>query len=129
MASERGKKILFSLDQLVILIAWVGSILAILHFKAYDFIIPSIIALVALNIALCLWTRRFVFPVKNKRYRKYLTMQTLFLLVWCPLLFVLITTGKAELAPVWIAVLAAFYIVLGIASCGSVIKKYLRQKK
>lgn len=129
MASEKGKQILFSLVQLIILIAWLGTILAILYYDAYDYIIPSIIAFIALNITLGLWVHRFVYPVERKSYRKYLTIQTLFLLVWCPLLFVLITTNRIELISVWIVILVVFYISLGVVSCGAVIKNHSRQKQ
>ncbi len=120
---NKKKQILFSLDQFIILIAWLAALFAILYFKAYDFIIPSIAAFIVLNIALGLWVHRFVFPVQNKCYRQYLTIQTIFLLIWCPLLALLLSSGRTELISVWIVILAVFYIGLGIVSGGKVFFK------
>lgn len=120
MGTESGKKTLFSIDQFIILIAWLGAVFAILYLKAYEMIIPSIAAFIVLNLALGIWINKTVRPVENKQYRKYLAVQTLFLLVWCPLLWLLLFTGRTDLIPVWIIILVAFYIGVGVVSFRSV---------
>ena len=123
------KKILFSIDQFIILIAWLGALFAILYFKAYEFVIPSIAAFIALNLAIGLWVNRFIFPIQNKSYRKYLTIQTLFLLVWCPLLALILSMDRTDLIPIWTAILVAFYIGLGVVSGMRILKNRNEQKK
>ena len=119
MGSENGKKMLFSIDQFIILIAWLGTIFAILYFRAYEMIAPSIAAFIILNLALSIWVNRTVRPADN--YRKCLVIQTLFLVVWGPLLWILLFTGRADLLPVWIIILVAFYIGIGVISFKGVI--------
>ena len=123
---QNGKKVLFSLDQFIILIAWLGALFGILYYKAYEFVIPSIAAFIVLNLALGLWVHKFVFPVQNKKYRQYLTIQTLFLLVWCPLLALILSMDRTDLVSIWIVILAVFYIGLGIVSGG---RLFLWKKK
>ncbi len=120
MGTESGKRTLFSIDQFIIFIAWLGAVFAILYLKAYEMIIPSIAAFIVLNIALGVWINKTVRPTENKQYRKYLATQTLFLLVWCPLLWLLLFTGRTDLIPVWIIILVAFYIGIGVVSFRSV---------
>ena len=120
MGTESGKKTLFSIDQFIILIAWLGAVFAILYLKAYEMIIPSIAAFIVLNLALGIWINKTVRPTENKQYRKYLAAQTLFLLVWCPLLWLLLFTARTDLVPVWIIILVAFYIGIGVVSFRSV---------
>jgi hypothetical protein len=108
MGTENGKKILFSIDQFVIL-----------FFKAYDMIVPSIAALIVINVAFSLWINRNAKPAENRVYRKYLIAQTLFLIVWCPLLWLLLFTARTDLVPVWIVILVAFYLGIGILSLKS----------
>jgi hypothetical protein len=122
---KRRKEVLFSLDQFIILVAWLASVFAILYFKAYDFIVPSIAAFIILNVAVGLWVHHFVFPVQSKCYRQYLTIQTIFLLIWCPLLALILSAGRTDLVSVWIVILAVFYIGLGIVSGG---KLFLKRK-
>ncbi len=127
--SNTRKKILFSIDQFIILIAWLVALFAILYFRAYEFVIPSIVAFIVLNLAIGLWVNRFIFPIQNKSYRKYLTIQTLFLLVWCPLLALILSTNRTDLIPIWTVILVAFYIGLGVVSGVCVLKNRNKQKK
>ncbi len=123
------KKILFSIDQFIILIAWLGALFAILYFKAYELVIPSIVAFIILNLAIGLWVNRFIFPIQNKSYRKYLTIQTLFLLVWCPPLALILSMDRTDLLPLWTVILVAFYIGLGVVSGMRILKNSNEQKK
>lgn len=120
MGTESGKRTLFSIDQFIILIAWLGTVFAILYLKAYEMIVPSIAAFIVLNLALGIWINKIVRPAENRQYRKYFAIQTLFLLVWCPLLWFLLFTGRTDLVPLWIIILAAFYIGIGVISFRSI---------
>lgn len=126
---KTGKEVLFTIDEFLIMIAWLGSLFAILYFRAYHLIIPSIIAFVILNIAFGLWVNRFMHPIENKSYRQYLTVQTLFLLFWCPLLALILSTERTDLIPVWITILVAFYFGLGIVSGGKMIIRHRGEEK
>jgi len=127
--SDRGKQILFSLDEFIIMMAWLGAMFAILYFKAYEFIIPSIVAFVVLNLAIGLWIRHVSYPIEKKSYRQYLTIQTLFLAIWCPLLFIIITAERTDLISVWIAILLVFYFGIGILSGREALKSKKKKKK
>ena len=120
MGNKIGKKNLFSIDQFIILFAWLGAIFAILYYKTYELIIPSIIAFIILNIALGVWINKTVKPAKNSGFRKYLIIQTIFLFIWCPLLWLILWSNRMDLVPIWIIILVAFYIGLGIVSFKSV---------
>lgn len=126
MGTESGKRTLFSIDQFIILIAWLGADFTILYLKAYEMIIPSIVAFIVLNLALGIWINKTVRPAENKHYRKYFAIQTLFILVWCPLLWLLLFTGRTELIPVWIIILVAFYIGIGVVVFRSVFSGHHR---
>ena len=127
--SDFGKKILFSFDEFIIMIAWLVALFAILYFKAYHLIIPSIAAFVVLNLALGMWIDKFIHPIENKSYRQYLTIQTLFLLVWGPLLALIIVSDRMDLIIVWIIILVAFYLGIGIVSLRKMFREYLNTKK
>ena len=120
---EKRKQLLFSLGQFIILIALLVAIFAILYFKAYEYIVPSIIAFIILNIGIGYWVNKFVYPVQNKSYRQYLTVQTIFLLIWSPLLILILYTQRIDLVSPWIVILVAFYLGLGIVSCRKVLGK------
>ena len=120
MGSETGKRNLFSIDQFIILFSWLGAIFAILYFKAYELIIPSIVAFIILNLAFGIWVNKTVKPVKNKRFRKYLAIQTIFLFIWCPLLWLILWSNRIDLVPIWIIIIVAFYIGLGLVSFKSI---------
>ncbi len=124
MDSERRKQALFSIDEFIILIAWLGTLLTILYFKTYEFIVPAIVAFVILNLALGVWVNRFVHPIQKRSYRQYLTIQTLFLLVWCPLLMLILIAKRNDLIMVWIAVLVVFYLGIGVISGRQWIRKH-----
>lgn len=128
MGTENGKRTLFSIDQFIILIAWLGAVFAILYLKAYEMIIPSIAAFIILNLALGIWINKTISPAENKHYRKCLVIQTLFLLIWCPLLWILLFTGRTDLIPVWIIILVAFYIWVGVVIFRSIFSGHHRHK-
>lgn len=137
MGNEIGKRNLFSIDQFVILIAWLVTIFAIFYFEAYELIIPSIAAFIILNIALGIWIDKTTKPAKDKTIRKYLVIQTIFLFIWCPLLWLILWSNRIDLVPVWIVILVAFYIGIGLVSFKSVLdhkkaktgKKHKKKKK
>ena len=131
MSSEIGKKNLFSLDQFIILFAWLGAIFAILYYKAYELVIPSIIAFIILNIAFGIWINKTIKPAQNNRFRKYLIIQTIFLFIWCPLLWLILWSDRMDLIPIWIIILISFYIGIGFVSFKSVFldHKEKRNKK
>ncbi len=114
--SETRKQALFSLDQFIIMIAWLGAIFAILYFETYEFIIPAVVAFLVLNLAILVWVHRFVKPIQNKSYRKYLTAQTLFFVVWGPVLILILSAGRTELVTLWGIILVAFYLGIGVLS-------------
>ncbi len=126
MSSKKGARNLFSIDQFVILIAWFCAIFAILYLKAYQLIVPSIIAFIILNLALGLWINKIIGPAKLNRFRKYLASQTIFLIIWCPVLWFILWSDRLELVPVWIIILVVFYIGIGLVSFKSV---FLDQKE
>jgi len=128
--ADRRKQALFSIEQFVVLIAWLVSLFLILYFKAYHFVAPSIVAFFLLNLAIGIWLHRFMKPIESKGYRKYLTLQTVFLIIWCPLLFLVLMTngngagaGRTELLSLWAAILVLFYIGLGIVSGKQMVRK------
>jgi len=122
MASERRKQVLFSIDEFVMLLAWLLSVFAILYFEApIELLWLSIVAFVVLNLAVGIWVNKFVKPVQDKGYRQYLTIQTLFLAVWCPLLAVILSTNRLELISLWATILLLFYFGLGIISFGKMV--------
>lgn len=127
--SLKGKQLLFSLDEFIIMLAWLVSLFAILYFKAYIFIVPSIIAFIVLNLALGIWVDRFIHPIENKSYRQYLTIQTIFLMIWGPVLIMIITTDRMELISIWAAILIMFYLSIGVVSLRKLIKKGQVEKK
>jgi len=127
--SLKGKQLLFSLDEFIIMLAWLISLFAILYFKAYIFIVPSIIAFIVLNLALGIWVDRFIHPIENKSYRQYLTIQTIFLMIWGPVLVMIITMDRMELISIWAAVLIMFYLSIGVVSLRKIIKKGQVEKK
>lgn len=127
--SAKRKQLLFSLDEFIIMLAWLLALFAILYFKAYEFIIPSIIAFILINLALGIWVDRFMHPIENKNYRQYLTMQTIFLMIWGPVLMLIINADRLELISIWIAVLVMFYLAIGIVSLRKIIKKEYTPKK
>lgn len=116
MGSETGRRNLFSIDQFIILFVWLGTIFVILYYKTYELVIPSIIAFVILNVALGIWINKTVHPTKKNGFRKYLRIQTLFLFIWCPLLWVILWNDRMELISMWIIILIAFYIGIGLVS-------------
>lgn len=116
MGTEKGRHILFSIDEFVILIAWLLSLLAILQFKAYELIFPSILAFIVINLALLFWLNKYTKPAKKNDYRQYLTIQTLFLLMWCPLLALILSMNRIDLITPWIVVLVLFYAAIGVLS-------------
>jgi len=120
MSSKIGKRNLFSIDQFVILFAWLGAIFAILYYKAYELVIPSIIAFIILNIALGMWINKTVKPTKNNRFKKYLIIQTIFLFIWCPLLWIILWGNRIDLVSMWVIILVLFYIGIGLVSFKSV---------
>ncbi len=120
MGSENGKRNLFSLDQFIILFAWLGAIFAILYYKVYELVIPSIIAFIILNVALGIWINRTTHPTKRNRLRKYLVIQTIFLFIWCPLLWLILWSNRMDLVPMWVIILVAFYIGIGFVSFKSI---------
>jgi antibiotic biosynthesis monooxygenase (ABM) superfamily enzyme len=128
MGSENGKKLLFSIDQFIILIAWLGAVFAILYLKAYEMMVPSIAAFVILNLAFGIWVNKTVKPTKNAAYKKYLAIQTIFLLVWCPLLWYLLFTSRLDLIPIWIIILILVYIGIVMASFRSIVLNHNGQK-
>lgn len=129
MGTEGGKSFLFSIDQFVLLIAWLAAVFAILFFEAYELIIWSVVAFIALNLAIGVWVHKFVKPVENSSRRRYLIIQTIFLVVWCPLLFVLISANRQDLLNYWIIVIVVFYIGIGIANWSDVIKNRPKKKR
>ena len=126
MISKIGKRNLFSIDQFIILFAWLGAIFAILYYKAYELVIPSIVAFIILNIALGIWINKTVKPTQNNRFRRYLIIQTIFLFIWCPLLWVILWGNRTDLIPIWIIILIAFYIGIGLVSFKSI---FINSKK
>ncbi len=127
--SKKGKQLLFSLDEFLIMIAWLGALFAILYFEAYEFIIPSVAAFIILNLALGLWINKFVHPIENKSYRQYLTIQTLFLVVWGPLLALILGTGRNDLIVIWMVILVVFYLGIGIVSLRKMLREMLNATK
>jgi hypothetical protein len=116
-ASRKQK--LFSFDQFLIMFAWLISFFMILYYElSVEYIIVSIVAFIILNIAIGVWVNRFVFPIADKSYRKYLTMQTLFMIVWAPVLFMLMSMDRNDLISIWIIILIIFYFGVGVASGG-----------
>ncbi len=128
MSSEIGKKNLFNLDQFIILFAWLGAIFAIFYYKAYELIIPSIIAFIILNIVFGIWFNKTIKPRQNNRFRKYLIIQTIFLAIWCPLLGLILWGDRMDLIPIWIIILIAFYIGIGFVSFKSVFLDYKEER-
>ncbi len=126
MGTKIGKRNLFSLDQFIILFAWLGAIFAILYYEAYALVLPSIAAFIILNLALGIWINETTHPTKNNRLRKYLIIQTIFLFIWCPLLWIILWTDRLDLIPMWVIILVAFYIGIGLVSFKSV---FLDSKK
>ena len=126
---NRGKQLLFSLDEFIIMLAWLGALFAILYFEAYEFIVPSIIAFIILNLALGVWVDRFIHPIENKSYRQYLTVQTIFLMIWGPVLVLILSAKRLELISIWIAILVMFYLAIGVVSLRNIIKKEYSGKK
>ena len=126
---NKGKQLLFSLDEFIIMLAWLGSLFAILYFEAYVFIVPSIVAFIILNLALGVWVDRFIHPIENKSYRQYLTVQTIFLMIWGPVLVLILSAKRLELISVWIAILVMFYLAIGVVSLRNIIKKEYSGKK
>lgn len=116
MASETGKELLFSADQFMMLIAWLAMVFGILYFGMVEYVLPAIVAFIAINAAVFLWMNRIAKPVRRKGYKKYLVMQTLFLIVWSPVLLTILGTGKQDLVSMWVVILVAFYIGIGLLS-------------
>jgi len=122
--SATAKQKMFSFDQFLIMIAWLISFFVILYYKLPSFyIIVSVVAFIILNIAIGVWVNRFIFPIQDKSYRKYLTMQTLFMIVWAPVLFMLMSMNRDDLISIWIIILIMFYFGVGIASGGKMFGK------
>ena len=128
MGNKIGKRNLFSIDQFIILIAWLGSIFAVLYFEAYELIIPSIAAFIILNLALGIWIDKTTHVTKDKRFRKYLAIQTVFIFIWCPLLWVILWSNRTDLVPIWIVIIVAFYIGIGVVSFKSVFLDHKKAK-
>ena len=118
---ETGKQVLFSLDQFIIMIAWLCAIFAILYLRAYEFVGPAVAAFLILNLAIWVWVHRFVKPVQNNSYRRYLTAQTLFFIVWGPVLIIILSGNRTELIPLWAIILVAFYLGIGVLSARQMI--------
>jgi len=129
MGTQQGKKILFSIDEFVIMIAWLASLFAILYFRAYHLIPLSIGALVLLNAALGAWIHHGVGAHWQKGYKVYLIMQTAFLAIWCPLLILILTGERNELISIWVSVLIIFYLGIGIASKDKIAEGIKQAKK
>ncbi len=132
MGSKIGKRNLFSIDQFIILFVWLGAIFTILYYKIYELVIPSIVAFIILNLALGIWINKNVRPAKNSCFRKCLIIQTIFLFIWCPLLWLILWSNRMELIPVWIIILVAFYIGIGLVNFKSIFincKKETHKKK
>ncbi len=129
MGTPQGKKILFSIDEFVIMIAWLASLFAILYFRAYHLIPLSIGALVLLNAALGAWIHHGVGAHWQKGYKIYLIMQTAFLAIWCPLLILILTGDRYELISIWVSVLIIFYLGVGIASKDKIMEGIKQAKK
>jgi len=129
MGTARGKKILFSIDQFVIMIAWLASLFAILYFRAYHLIAASVSALILLNLAIGAWIHHNVGAHWKKGYKQYLFIQTIFLAIWCPLLMLILVGERLELISVWVAVLLVFYFGLGIASKEKLVEGIWQAKK
>lgn len=119
--SEMGKQALFSLDQFIIMIAWLGAIFTILYLGAYEFIGLAVAAFLILNLAIWIWVHRFVKPIQNKSYRKYLTAQTLFFIVWGPVLILILSGNRTDLITLWAIILVAFYLGIGVLSAKQMI--------
>ena len=120
MGSKIGKRNLFSIDQFIILFAWLGAIFAILYYKAYELVIPSIIAFIILNLALGIWINKTAKPAKDSCFRKYLIIQTIFLFIWCPLLWIILWSDRMDLVSIWVIILVVFYIGIGLVSFKSI---------
>ncbi len=121
-ASRKEK--LFSFDQFLIMIAWLISFFMILYYELpVEYIIVSVVAFIVLNIAIGVWVNRFIFPIADKSYRKYLTMQTIFMIVWAPVLFMLMSMDRDDLISIWIIILIIFYFGVGVASGGKMFGK------
>lgn len=126
--TAKTKREILALMPFVGLIFWLIALFIMLYLNKLEFIIPLIVTFFILNLGAGLYIRKAAKLSNKPEYNKYLKIQTVFLLMWCPILGLIFYFGEMDLLPIWTLVLIVFYVLIGFFTGKCAIKEHKEKK-